>query len=324
MNLLNRYLQAVARCLPRARREDIIAELRVNILSQFEDREQELGRPLTEDEQADILRRYGNPTVIAGRYSDHNLGLAFGRQLIGPELFPFYKMVLLANWAITVVVLAGVLPAVAHLTGEAVTLTRVAMPLAIQFGIITLIFAILDRNKGALFDKWDPRRLPALKANPKDGPSAQNIFHFIALAVGTLWLALTPRWPFLLLGPGAAVVQALPMKIMPQWVEFYWAIVGLLCAQVVLEFFRLFRLLPSRQVRNVDLILKGVGLGINVVLLLEAPNYVSSPSQQLADWVNYTFLTCLIVSLGINLWGAGRVALSVWRERHEMLPAGQH
>jgi len=92
MNLLNRYLQAIAKCLPSLRRDDIVAELRANILSPMEDREQELGRPLTEDEQADMLRCYGNPTIIAGRYGAHNLGLAFGRQLIGPDLFPFTKL----------------------------------------------------------------------------------------------------------------------------------------------------------------------------------------------------------------------------------------
>jgi hypothetical protein len=73
MNLLNRYLQAVARLLPKARRDDIIAELRANILSQMEDREQELGRALTEDEQAAILRHHGNPTIVAGRYREDNL-----------------------------------------------------------------------------------------------------------------------------------------------------------------------------------------------------------------------------------------------------------
>jgi hypothetical protein len=188
MNLLNRYLQAVANCLHSARRDDIIAELRANILSQMEEREEELGRPLTEDEQADILRCYGNPTIIAGRYSAHNLGLAFGRQLIGPELFPFYKIVLIVNLVITVVVLAGVMPVVAHAIGGAITLTRILMPLGAQFGIVTLIFVILDRNKGRLLDKWDPRRLPALKAKPEDGPNVRNVFNFIAAAVGTLWL----------------------------------------------------------------------------------------------------------------------------------------
>jgi HAAS len=324
MNLLNRYLQAVARCLPSARRDDIIAELRANILSQMEDRERELGHPLTEDEQADILRRYGNPTIIAGRYSAHNIGLAFGRQLIGPELFPFYKTVLIVNLLITVVVLGGVMPVVARAIGGAITLIRVFTPLAVQFGIVTLVFVILDRNKGRLLDKWDPRRLPALKANPEDGPSAQNIFNFIAVTVGTLWLALTPRWPYLLLGPGALYLQALPMKLMPQWIEFYWAIVLLLCAHLVLGFFRLFRLLPRRQARIMDLTLKGVGLCIGVLLLLQAPNYVSSQYREVAAWANLSFLVCLIVVLAINLWGTGRLLLSLWRERDQMLPAQQH
>ncbi len=101
MNLLNRYLQAVGRCLPRVRRDDILEELRINILAQMEDRAEELGRLLTDDEQAEILRHHGNPTIIAGRYSDGNLGLAFGRQLIGPELFPFYRTVLKINFSIT-------------------------------------------------------------------------------------------------------------------------------------------------------------------------------------------------------------------------------
>ena len=324
MNLLSRYLQAVAKCLPSARRDDIIAELRANILSQMEDRERELGRSLTEEEQADILRRYGNPTIIAGRYSAHNLGLAFGRQLIGPELFPFYKTVLIINLLITVVVLAGVMPIVARAIGEAITLIRVLMPLAVQFGIVTLIFVILERNKGRLLDKWDPRRLPALKANPEDGPNAQNIFTFFAVAVGTLWLALTPRWPYLLLGPGALYLHAIPMKLMPQWIEFYWAIVVLLCAQLVLGFFRLFRLLPCRQARIMDLTLKGIGLCIGVLLLLKAPNYVSSQYQEVAVWANLSFLVCLIVALAINLWGTGRLLFSLWREREQVLSARQH
>jgi hypothetical protein len=172
-----------------------------------------------------------------------------------------------------------------------------------------------------LLDKWDPRRLPALKTNPEDGPNAKSVFNFIAVAVGTLWLALTPRWPYLLLGPGALYLQAIPMKLMPQWIQFYWAIVVLLCAQLVLRFFSLFRLLPRRHARIMDLTLKGVGLCIGVLLLFKAPNYVSSQYQEVADWTNLSLLVCLIAALAINLWGTCRLLLSLWRERDQMLPA---
>jgi hypothetical protein len=323
MNLLNRYLQEVARHLPRTRRDDIIAELRANIVSQLEDREEALGRPLTEDEIKEMLQHHGNPCLVAGRYFEDNLGLAFGRQIIGPELFPFYKTVLLINLCITTAILLVILPIVAHAIGGAITLARFLTPLVAQFFAVTLIFAILDRYKGHVLNKWDPGKLPPLKTNIEDGPSARSIFNFIAAALGTLWLALTPRWPYLLLGPGALILPAM-LKVMPQWIEFYWAIVALLCGQLVLQFLTLFRLLPRHRARVINLVLKGVGLGIGIFLLLQAPNFVSSPEKAVADWANQIFLICLIVSLAINAWGFGRLLLSLIRERHQMLPARQY
>ena len=71
-------------------------------------------------------------------------------------------------------------------------------------------------------------------------------------------------------------------------------------------------------------VLCGVGLCLGVLLLLKAPNYVSSQYQEVAVWANLSFLVCLIVALAINLWGTGRLLLSLWRERDQMLPARQH
>jgi hypothetical protein len=324
MNLLNRYLQAVGRLLPKARRDDIIAELRANILSQMEDREEELGRRLTEDEQASILRHHGNPTVIAGRYREDNLGLAFGRQLIGPELFPFYKMSLTVNLVITVVVLAGLLPAIAQMTGGAMVLSRALVPLVTQFVIVTLIFIALEHNKGQVLDKWDPRKLPELKANPDDGPTAANIFTFIVTAIATLWIAFIPSWPYLLLGPGALYVPQLGLKAMPSWRLFYWAIVAGMCARLVLQLFVIFRWLARPGARIADAILKGLSLCLALLLLLKAPNYVTSPYPDVAPWANLSFEVCVIVWGAINLWETGRALFSLLRERHQMLPARQY
>jgi hypothetical protein len=324
MNLLNRYLQAVGRLLPKARRDDIVAELRANILSQMEDREQELGRSLTEDEQAAILRHHGNPTVVAGRYREDNLGLAFGTQLIGPELFPFYKMSLTVNLVITAVVLAVLLPVIAHEIGGAITLTRALIPLVTQFVAVTLIFIVVEKNKAHVLDKWDPRKLPALKANPDDGPTAANIFTFIVTAIGTLWLALTPQWPYLLLGPGAFYLPQLGLKAMPSWPLFYWVIVAGLCARLVLQFFVIFRWLARPRARVADAILKGLSLCLAVLLLLKAPNYVTSPYPDVASWANLSFEVCVIVWTAINLWETGRALFSLFRDRHQMLPARQY
>jgi len=309
MNLLNRYLQEVSRHLPKAKREDIIAELGANISSQMEDREGELGRPLTESEVLEMLQHHGNPMMVAGRYRPHNLGLAFGVRLIGPELFPFYRMILLLNMGITLFILGVLLPILARELHLTITLGRLLTPLLAQFAAVTVIFIALDRGRDHVLNRWDPGKLPPLKTTPEEGPNARNIFNFIAAAVGTVWLALTPRWPYLLLGPGALYVSALHVTPMAEWIPIYWEMVVLLCFQLVLQFVALIRLLPSRPARITDLILKCWGLKIGIVLLFKFPNYVSSPYPEIAEWANLTFLICVIVAMAITLFGIVRQLL---------------
>lgn len=84
MDIIERYLEAVAAQLPTADREDIIAELRDLILSRVEAREEELGRALSDDETEAILHEIGHPLVVAARYRRGP------DRLIGPELFPYW------------------------------------------------------------------------------------------------------------------------------------------------------------------------------------------------------------------------------------------
>jgi hypothetical protein len=324
MNLLNRYLQAVGRCLPKERREDIVEELRINMLSQIEDREESLGRPLTESELVSLLQDHGNPMIVAGRYREANLGFAFGIQLIGPELFPFYRMILAINFSITFLIMAVIMPIVAHAIRGEITTARVITPLVAQFFAVTLIFIALERGKGHVLNRWDPGKLLALKSDPDDGPTASNIFGFIGLVVGTVWLLLTPRWPYLMLGPGALYLPALALKPMPGWIAFYWSIGVVLSGQVVLQFLRLVRWLPRQKARTVDVILRIIALLIGVLLLLKAPNYVTSPYPEVAKWANLNFEVCIAVWVAISLWRTGSMLFSLLRNRHQMLPARQY
>jgi len=95
MELLDRYLQSVKFWLPKAQQDDILKELNENIRSQMEDKEGELGRPLSEAEQSAILKRHGHPILVASRYWDR-------QHLIGPALFPIYWFVLRLVLVITV------------------------------------------------------------------------------------------------------------------------------------------------------------------------------------------------------------------------------
>src|ERR1700756_2884761 len=104
MELLDRYLQAVKKHLPWKRQDDIIAELRANLESQLEEKEAQLGRPLTQIEAEEWLKQLGQPTQMAARYQPQ-------QYLIGPMLFPTYWYVLrlVFFWAVAIyLIVSGV------------------------------------------------------------------------------------------------------------------------------------------------------------------------------------------------------------------------
>ena len=149
MTILDNYLKAVRSYLPQAQKDDIIGELRENIRSQVEDKESELGRPLNDVEMQAILKGHGHPLVVAGRYRQEEGSFTFGKQLIGPALFPFYTKVLSFNLGVTSIVILIIFTALIAV-GQPVSLLN-GLPsvffyqLTIQFGVITLIFATVDR-----------------------------------------------------------------------------------------------------------------------------------------------------------------------------------
>ena len=106
MELIDSYLKAVKRYLPRAQRNDIVAELKVDLRSQIDDKQAELGRLLTDVEQMAIFRQNGDPMAVALRYRSTGRSLTVGWELIGPELFPAYLILLGCNLLITIVVVA--------------------------------------------------------------------------------------------------------------------------------------------------------------------------------------------------------------------------
>src|SRR6187455_2593768 len=105
MDLVDRYVQAVRQHLPAKQQDDIANELTEDIVSEMSDKQEELGRPLTEAEQEAILKQYGHPYVLAMRYRPQ-------QYLIGPSLFQFYvpalKIALALAFAVQVVIALSV------------------------------------------------------------------------------------------------------------------------------------------------------------------------------------------------------------------------
>jgi hypothetical protein len=230
MELLDRYLHAVKKFLPKEQQDNIVAELSDDLRSQMEDREAELGRPLTEAEQEAVLKAHGHPVIVAGRYRQDRRSVAFGRQLIGPVLFPFYVKVLSFNLGITLVVCLLV---AAFFAGGGPVLGTILFHLLLQFGIVTLVFCLAEASLARFPEAWDPRhplssrRLSAALQEERKERTARNegrqiprlesFSQLVALAVLLGWLQA--------LRSSAHLFGSAPLGFAPVWQQVYLPVV---------------------------------------------------------------------------------------------------
>jgi len=225
MELIERYLQSVRFWLPKTKQQEgILAELGDDLRSQIEEKEAELKRPLDKHEVAEILKHCGPPMIVAGR-------LAPKRYLIGPTLFPIYlfvlKMVLL--WILIPVFVFIVGPAtLGAYHGDwgkaiAITLGNLWSGSFIAAGVITLVFAILERTHtlAQVECKWDPLKLPPLRKHDRKPSLLQTVCDLAFNFIGLIWLLLVPGNPFLIFGPAATFLKPGPI-----WHTFYIPIVA--------------------------------------------------------------------------------------------------
>jgi len=165
MEILEQYLKTIKTLLPKEHQDDIIQELSENLGAQMEDREADLGRPLTEDEQEAMIQQHGNPLVVAGRYQRQNRSVAFGRQLIGPVLFPLYIKILCLNLGLT----AAVIFAIGLGAGRGLEFRTFLVHALIQFAIVTVVFSTAEKYLQRSKDRWDPKDF-GIKTNGTPGP----------------------------------------------------------------------------------------------------------------------------------------------------------
>ncbi|HKI55106.1 MAG TPA: hypothetical protein VJ987_13345, partial [Anaerolineales bacterium] len=197
MNLLDTYVAAIGRNLPRKNREDIEAEIRSTLEDMLEERTQGEG-PADEATIIELLKEYGSPAEVASTYKTH-------QYLIGPRMFPIFERVLRIVFA--VVGAASLLGLVVALTKTGLTGPEFASSLSdwlgglvsgliAAFGNVTLVFAIIERTKVAdrferEFKEWDPKELNESQLNPDRVDMADHIatiiFTFLGLVVFNLY-----------------------------------------------------------------------------------------------------------------------------------------
>lgn len=323
MELLDRYLQAVKTFLPKARQDDILRELSENILSQMDDKEAELGRPLNEDEQAAIVKQHGHPMFVASRYRSR-------QHLIGPAVFPIY-LLLLKGGLVGALAVYVVIATVAALIGpnpvQQIVQTLLKFPgVALYvFAWMTLVFLALDlvQAKYHFLDKWNPRSLPPVVKYADRIPRVNSAAELIGGAVALVfWWSAVPYFPYLVFDPAIG-----SWHLAPVWRTFSLAITLIVLAGMAQSGVNLLR--PHwTQFRSAMRLATDAAALVIFYFLLNAHGWVvftgagAVGHAQAVQSINHVFYSCLLAAAFIcvidSLWHIRRLIVQSSSKLHSL------
>ncbi|OOZ82465.1 HAAS signaling domain-containing protein [Bacillus cereus] len=193
MNLIDIYVEEVAKRLPEKNRDDIILELRSTIEDMLPD-------DYNEDDEKRVLEKLGSPVSLANGYLDRPM------HLIGPRYFDVYTTLLkmIIPIAAVIALIAMVAENFVGYDGEQAVLNVILNVIGkgigeiIEVGLhvffwLTLVFAILertDKDKGTQplttsLKKWTPDDLK----NTSYVPKKKSISKFEVFG-GLMWTAI--------------------------------------------------------------------------------------------------------------------------------------
>ena len=206
MELIDRYVYEVGRHLPRKNRADIQVELQSTLVDALEARVQ--GEP-SQGDVVELLKEFGPPQKVAASYWPQ------GQYLIGPSLFPLFRMVVgivVTVFIIVQLVLLGiamvfnqeiltflsVLDIFSEMIGSAFT----------AFSIVVIVFAVLQRfdvRPDTVDADWDPRELPQVEevdTVSRAGTVAEITFSLVIIAI----LLFLPDKIGVVISPGMQII----------------------------------------------------------------------------------------------------------------------
>ena len=320
MDLLNRYLATIGFLLSRGQREDITAELRDVLLTQSDEKQAELGHPLTENEEADLLRAFGNPLTVAARYGRHDY-------LVGPEIYPLYALVVkiaLAFVAISAAI-TGVVTVFVHPTQPGAAIGAVIGVLVSgaisNVGAITIIAAVVQRQNipARFITDWNPRDLPKLPRKPLFRPERwfDHVGGILVQPVFVLWWthAFNFAIPYISYVPLAAG-QRLDFARGPIWTTLFWPVLGLSAATVAVHALKLWGRAPRATVSVLDIAFRLAILAVMAIALaarhwveISATGVSAAALAQIDYGVN---LGVMIALIAVAVSAAAYIASDVW------------
>ena len=307
MDLLDRYLGAIARHLPDAQKADVTAELRDVLLSQVEDEESRLGRPLIREELEALLIRFGHPLTVSGRYRKT-------QHLIGPEVFPFWWAGLKAALVIVVGVYFVLVMLIIFSGEKAEAVVDAAAPslteaLVLTFGVVTLVCMLIERfGKAAMLARWRPRDLP-----PARGRTRSRFDLSVEIGMGVVFMLWwTGAIPLRTVIPGTVM----HISLAPVWSAWFWPILGYSAYELCVNLLAFFRPAWARLTEWLYLVsslsavailgaIYQAGQWLEVTSTVMSPAALTSAQAQFDRGMGVGILGAIAVFLilaGVNLW----------------------
>ena len=279
MDLIDRYLAAVRRYLPREQQDDIVRELADSLRSEQEEQQRGTGRALTADEQTALLKKRGHPWLMASRYLPE-------QYLIGPALYPYYRrtLMIVVFWVVLPMTLVG--GALAAIYSEDPTqvwgrmLSGAWNGSMYAVGIVTLVFAVLEKERVRItaLDNWNPERLPAA-GEGREVPRTESVLGLVFGFTFLIWWVDLIRVPEFMSDEGEPVAFTLA----PIWTRLYLPILISLVAWIAIQAIDLVRPWRSLAVSIVDIGLNLLNL-VLIAFILGAGHFVDvAAAPQFAD-----------------------------------------
>lgn len=152
---LDRYIADVKSYLPAKNRADIVEELRANLSEKLADKVEETGAELSEQSEITLLSEFGHPLRVAAEYQGE------ARSLIGPTLYPFYRISILGSLLISTCILFILILLEMLFRIDLGDVSRPWMFVNTYIyiiGVITLGYVFTERlmERHNYLDSWDP------------------------------------------------------------------------------------------------------------------------------------------------------------------------
>jgi hypothetical protein len=275
MELVERYVAAVQRELPEAKRQDIGRELNANIMDQLDALKEQQGQ-LSEDDVAAVLKQMGRPKAVAYQFVPPNA-------LVAAEDMPLLKHTL--YMVLGVLFVLQVIGATTHWIGSSDgNLIRFLIQLAIgfmdeacfAFTVIVLSFAAVNNSGNRVArcagKDWSPKDLPKADLGWQH-ISLSDIFTDLATCIFLLIVIWYPLW----MNPADFAARSVNFTdtalLMLQWFS------PVIVLSVLLSLWQLQQRIWSRSLLLISIAVNAAFTVFLVVLAFSGPLLQAGPAE---------------------------------------------